>query len=96
MNDKELLRKLLADSISTFCVLFRHALMLHGQEAKMQKREVIAQARDIFRIDAAPFDRLLDLREQKIKEKDLDPTAILGSYLKEISVVIDAVDGLEK
>jgi hypothetical protein len=96
LNDKELLRKLLADSISTFCVLFRHALMLHGQEAKMQKREVIAQARDIFRIDPAPFDRLLDLREQKIKERDLDPTAILGSYLKEIAVVIDAVDGLEK
>jgi len=96
LADKELLRKLLADSISTFCVLFRHALMLHGQEARMQKREVITQARDIFRIDPAPFERLLDLRDQKIKEKDLDPTAILGSYLKEISVVIDAVDGLEK
>jgi len=96
LNDKELLRKLLADSISTFCVLFRHALLLHGQEAKMQKREVIAQARDVFQIDPAPFERLLDLREEKIKEKDLDPTAILGSYLKEISVVINAVDVLEK
>jgi hypothetical protein len=96
LSDKELLRKLLADSLSTFCVLFRHALMLHGHEAKMKKRDVIAQARDVFRIDAAPFDRLLDLREEKIKPKDLDPEAILGSYLKEISVVIEAVDGLEK
>jgi hypothetical protein len=96
LSDKELLRKLLADSLSTFCVLFRHALMLHGHEARMKKREVIAQARDVFRIDAAPFERLLDLREEKIKPKELDPEAILGSYLKEISVVIDAVDGLEK
>jgi hypothetical protein len=96
LSDKDLLRKLLADSLSTFCVLFRHALMLHGQDAKMKKREVIAQAREIFHIDATPFERLLDLREEKIKPRDLDAAALLGPYLKEISVVIDAVDGLEK
>jgi len=77
-------------------VLFRHALILHGQEAKMKKRDVIEQARDVFRIDAAPFSRLLDLRDGKIKSKEVDAEAILGSYLKEISVVIDAVDVLEK
>lgn len=96
LSEKDLLRKLLADSLSTFCVLFRHALMLHGQEAKMQKREVIEQAREVFKIDSTPFERLLDLREEKIKATNLDPSAILGSYLKEISVVIDAVDGLAK
>jgi hypothetical protein len=96
LSDKELLRKLLADSLSTFCVLFRHALRLHGQEGGMKKREVIEQARDVFRIDASPFLLLLDLREEKVKAKDVDAGAILGSYLKEISVVIDAVDGLAK
>src|SRR5580704_1502429 len=50
LSDKDLLRKLLADSISTFCVLFRHALMLHGHESRMRKREVIDQARDVFKI----------------------------------------------
>ena len=96
MSDKDLLRKLLADSISTFCVLFRHALMLHGQEARMKKRDVIEQTRQVFGIDATPFEKLLDLREEKIKPRDLDAAALLGPYLKEISVVIDAVDGLEK
>jgi hypothetical protein len=96
LSEKELLRKLLADSISTFCVLFRHALMLHGKEARMKKREVIEQAREVFGIDAAPFERLLDLREEKIKAQELDAAALLGPYLKEISVVIDAVDVLEK
>ena len=96
LSDTDLLRKLLADSISTFCVLFRHALMLHGHEAKMKKRDVIVQARDAFGIGTATFDRLLDLREEKIKPRDLDPVALLGPYLKEISVVIDAVDRLEK
>src|SRR6266571_5102870 len=52
LSEKELLRKLLADSLSTFCVLFRHALMLHGQEPRMNKREVIEQARQVFAVDA--------------------------------------------
>jgi hypothetical protein len=96
LSDKDLLLKLLVDSISTFCVLFRHALMLHGKEAGMKKRDVIEQAREVFGLDSAPFNRLLDLREEKIKPRDLDATALLGPYLKEISVVIDAVDGLQK
>jgi len=57
---------------------------------------VIDPARKIFGVDAAPFERLLDLREEKIKPGDLDAVALLGPYLKEISVVIDAVDRLEK
>src|SRR6266849_6767334 len=69
--DPDVLRRLLADSLSTFCVLFRHALLLHGHEAKMKKREVIDQASKIFGVDAAPFERLLDLREDKIKPRDL-------------------------
>jgi hypothetical protein len=70
--------------------------MLHGKEPMMNKREVIEQARSVFAIDASPFEKLLDLREGKIKPRELEPAALLGPYLKEISVVIDAVDGLEK
>src|SRR3982751_2047108 len=33
LSDGDLLRRLLLDSISTFCVLFRHALILHGMDA---------------------------------------------------------------
>jgi hypothetical protein len=70
--------------------------MLSGHEARMKKREVIAHAREVFGISGEPFNRLLDLREGKIKAKELDPNAILATYLREISVVIDAVDVLEK
>ena len=31
LSDEDLLRRLLADSLSTFCVLFRHALHLSGR-----------------------------------------------------------------
>lgn len=95
LTDKDLLRTLLADSISTFCVLFRHALLLAGSEAQYEKRAVIAQARDKFGIEALPFDKLLDLREGKIKPRELDPGPLFGDYLKQIQAVIDIVDGLE-
>lgn len=96
MADKNLLRTLLADSISTFCVLFRHALALSGAEAKFGKREVIAQAADRFGIDAAPFNSLLDLREEKIKPRELDPEPVFDNYMRQIRTVIAAVDALEK
>jgi hypothetical protein len=96
LGDPTLLRPLLADSVSTFCVLFRHALVLAGGQAHFGKREIVEQARQRFGIDPAPFLKLLDLREAKIKEKDLDPAALLAGYLEQIQAVIHAVDGLEK
>ena len=96
LSDKDALRRLMADSISTFCVLFRHALILHGVAANSKKRDVIEQARERFGIDPAPFAKLLDLREERIKPRDLEPEGMLDSYLKQISIVIDAVDRLEK
>jgi len=96
LSDKDLLRRLLADSLSTFCVLFRHGLILSGVEAKMKKREILEQAQQAFGIDPLPFQKLLDLREERIKPRELDPVLLLDSYLKEISVVIDAVDRIAK
>jgi hypothetical protein len=96
LADPDLLRRLLADSISTFCVLFRHALVLTGHRGPATKRETISRARDCFGIDAGPFERLLDLREERIKPRDIDPTTLLADYMKGISTVIDAVDRVGK
>ena len=96
MSDSDLLRRLLLDSVSTFCVLFRHALALHGVDAPATKRGVIESARRHFGIDGLPFERLLDVREERIKPRELEPVALLGSYLQSISAVIAAVDRLEK
>jgi len=90
------LLRLLVDSISTFCVLFRHALVLGGAPPKMKKREVIEEAQKQFGIDPLPFNKLLDVREERIKARDLEPVPLLASYMKEISVVIDAVDRMAK
>jgi len=96
LGDKDTLRHLLADSVSTFCVLFRHALILHGATANSKRREIVEQARQTFGIDPVPFTQLLDLREERIKARELEPVDLLESYLKQIDIVIDAVDRLEK
>ena len=64
--------------------------------ANMIAGDVIEQARESFGIDPVPFAKLLDLREERIKARDLEPQGLLDSYLKQISIVIDAVDRLEK
>ena len=96
LSDKKALCDLLVDSVSTFCVLFRHALILHGCENVSRKREIIELARQRFGIDPAPFLTLLDLRQENAKGQNAAPEKLLGEYLKEIGKVIDAVDVLEK
>lgn len=99
LSDKSVLQRLLTDSVSTFCVLFRHALILHGARdgsALAKKRDIIARAREVFGIDPTPFDTLLDHREQKGTSKENDPVALLAACMKEIGKVIDAVDVLDK
>lgn len=96
LSQEDLLRRLLLDSVSTFCVLFRHALILVGEEGPVRKREVVAGASQRFHFDPLPFEKLLDIREQRLKARDVEPVALLDSYLQSISAVITAVDRLEK
>jgi len=96
LSNPDLLRRLLLDSVSTFSVLFRHALLLHGAAAGHQKRDVIARSQEILGLDPAPFLTLLDVREEKRKPRDFDPVDTLSACMKGISQVIDAVDQLAK
>jgi hypothetical protein len=96
LSDHDMLRRLMADSLSTFCVLFRHALNLSGADAPAEKREIIAHAGRAFGFDTQPFNKLLDLREERIKLRDFDPVTHLPVYLQGISTVVEAVDRLEK
>ena len=86
----------MAESISTFCVLFRHALLLSGEVAQFDKREIVKTCSDKFGIDASPFLTLLDVREEKVKTRDLQPISLFREYLNQIDVVVDAVDRMEK
>lgn len=96
LSDSELLLRLLADSVSTFCVLLRHALALHGLPADMRKRETVRQGAEAFGFDPAPFQALLDLREGKGKPSAGNSRTLFSEYLKQLAIIIGAVDRLEK
>ena len=96
LSDKDALRALLVDSVSTFCVLMRHALLLDGVDAPIRKREIVEVASRHFTLDATPFLTLLDQREQKVKAKEIEPEPLFGRYIIQIEKVIDAVDVLAK
>jgi hypothetical protein len=96
LSDNDLLLRLMADSVSTFCVLFRHAVWLAGGTPKFEKKEVIGAAQSAFGIDPQPFLNLLEFREGKLKPRDLQPSPLFGEYLRQINVVLDAVDRMER
>jgi predicted nucleotidyltransferase len=96
LHDKELLVHLMADSVSTFLVLGRHALRLHGAEAPVAKRDVLSRIEGQFGLRADPFTTLLELREEKRKPKEVDARALYGQYLEGVEVLVAAVDRLAK
>ncbi|MEP7366577.1 MAG: hypothetical protein ABI972_25245 [Acidobacteriota bacterium] len=93
--DRALLLKLMADSVTTFLVLARHALKLGGLPAPIAKREIVAALRQSLALDSAPFETLLDVREAKAASS-LDARAVFAAYLSSITHLVDFVDGLRK
>ena len=51
LSNSELLIRLMADSVSTFCVLARHALRLTGEDAPWSKREIAGPLRGALRAE---------------------------------------------
>ncbi|HTS50571.1 MAG TPA: nucleotidyltransferase domain-containing protein [Bryobacteraceae bacterium] len=95
LNNEEALLRLMIDSVPNFLVLARHALLVSGLPAGSQKRE-ISQNVTAFGVQPAPFDILLDLREQKRKTSEVEPQELFARYLKQIEALVAHVDRLEK
>jgi len=95
LADKSALLRLMIDSVSSFLVLSRHALLISGIECGFEKRD-IARKLTAIKVDPAPFDILLDLREEKKKASEAEPQQLFADYLKQIEAVVDYVDRLEK
>jgi predicted nucleotidyltransferase len=94
--DNEALGRLLAESVSTFCVLFRHALRLCGHPAPGSRKEIVVEAAGRFGFPPEPFQTVLRLRDHTQKPKDVKALGLLEGYIASISCVIDVVDALEK
>jgi hypothetical protein len=84
--------ELLTRSVSSFATLFRHALIVLGNNAPVGKREAVqALARQVG-FDASGMLQVLDVREKKSHRKMFDVADVFARYLAALEQVTAAVD----
>jgi predicted nucleotidyltransferase len=94
--DTKKLVTLLADSVSTFCVLGRHALLVSGARAGVQKRQIVDQLESKLGSGFDAFNTLLDIRSGKpFTGGAVEATRLFDDYLMQIRTIIDLVNRLE-
>jgi predicted nucleotidyltransferase len=86
------LLQIMLDSVSAFCALFRHALLALGQPLPPTKREAIDGIAAMTGADPSAFHAVLDLRDGKKKQGQLDTEATLHAYLEFVAVATNEVD----
>lgn len=86
------LTRLMAESLDSFTMLFRHVLAVRGLEAPLDTRECVIKLADALDLDKRVFERILqcEAEEQVWLQAETDET--FGAYLKQIERVIDAVE----
>jgi hypothetical protein len=90
-NDSRLW-ELLTRSVSSFATLFRHALIVLGNEAPTAKREAIKALAEKIGFEPSAFLQVLDVREKVTKPKNLDVAVVFARYLAALEQVTSAVD----
>ena len=85
---------LLTQSISSFAVLFHHALHLAGKTATHRKAEIFKAAAEEFQFEEKPFAEILAVRrqEKKLTSAEVDP--LFEKYFEAIHKVVERVDAL--
>lgn len=96
LRDPDLLVKLLADSLSTFCVLGRHALILSGHEPRWKKSDILAALEKVLGKPLEGANAILAIRAKGKSSPAANAASILTSYLEETDALVRFVDGLDR
>jgi hypothetical protein len=91
-GDDSRMWELLTQSVSSFVTLFRHVLIVLGQDPPPGKRETVKVLADKIGFDASGFLHVLDVRERRIKSGQLDAADVFSRYLAAVQQVAAAVD----
>jgi len=96
LSDPRRLTRLLTDSISTFCVLGRHALVLSGNPSRWKKDEVVAALEEVLKKRLDGCNAILTIRANNKPAPAATVLSILSEYLSEMDQLVRFVDALEK
>lgn len=94
--NREKLLKLMTDSISTFCVLGRHALILSGNPARWKKQEIVAALENVMGRPLKAANEILAIREAGKRSTGSEAASLLGDYLADVDALVRFVDALER
>jgi len=96
LSDPAKLLKLCLDSLPTFCMLGRHALLAGGIEVAHGRRNAVHKMREkLGGGPADPLDVLLDLREGKAQVDPANSVDLFAQYLDFIRRMVEYVDRME-
>jgi predicted nucleotidyltransferase len=90
----EKLCDLMSDSLTSFATLLAPVLMLHGEpEPPARKHDLVRVAAQRLGFDAAPFERIFEMREGGERvESAREANELFTSYLAQIEHVVESVD----
>jgi hypothetical protein len=88
------LAALMADSLDSFVVLFRHVISLLGGEPPVDKREVVMKLGDMLNLNKPVLSRLFDYAADEEVWLSTETSETFAHYLEQIEKVIDAVNHL--
>ena len=88
------LRSVVILSLSAFIAIFEALLYLKGEEIPKEKRDIIRVTAGLFELDGSIFEKLLDIKEEKIKLGDKEILKLYKAYLKEVRMLSKLVDAL--
>jgi hypothetical protein len=91
-GSRRAIRQLLLSSVSTFAVLFRHALLALGEPMARDRRQVIDRLAALLAFDPAPLHALLDIRQERRKPGEIDWESTFAGYLAAVEHVVREVD----
>jgi len=90
------LQQLIAQSLGAFVAIFNGLLHLKGKELPSHKRDVIRNVCQAFQMDTGLFEKLLDIKEKRIKLTSPEISQLFKAYLKEVQKLWKIVDRLDK
>ena len=89
-DNPEELRAVLAKSITSVLTLLRHALTAAGKSVDHNHASVVQGSREVFGIDVAPLQAVLDLRVSSRQPEDLH--GLYHAYMSAIQTVAHELD----
>jgi len=88
------LKGVIDQSLQAFLSIFDALLYIKEKEIPGEKRDLIRETCKTLDLDADLFERLLEIKEQKIKPHDVEIKDIFKKYLREVRKLSKLVDEL--